>query len=329
MTFTQLPGFTTGSGWQEAVTSVGDLDRWIDALRTLAGWTLVQRGVADRRLLSAWHLPAEAQASEAVLVCEQEPARWLRLMCFTGVPQVQIRSSGQAWDTGGLFSILIYAADTQAAFERAQALGWSAHHDPVVMDFGGRQLLNVVLRGPDGCNFGLYQPLGPTAAQPSTYARLGAPFTGQQMVSSLAASERFYQQALGWESWYSGETRLTCNNFGIPANMVGVHPKQVAIMHAQPDQHGQVELVEWAGFVGRDFADRALPPNLGHLALRWPVTNLADHLSRLRRCGVTPFSEPFTCTLAPLGEVLLCTVRTPDGTLIDLVQAMWNTRSEH
>ena len=312
--------FSTGQGWQEAVTSVRDLDRWIEALEYLAGWSVAHRGPADQRLLSAWGLPAHASAEEAVVVCREDPARWLRLMSFVDIAQQQIRSSAQAWETGGLFSILAYATDTQAAFERAQELGWNAYHDPVVMEFGERELLNVVLRGPDGCNFGLYQPLRPAPDSAFPFAKVGPPFNGQQMILNLADTQRFYEQALGWESWYSGETRLTCNNFGIPDNLVGVYPKQIAIMHAAERHYGQVELVQWRGFEGRDFSERAVPPNLGHMALRWPVTDLETRLEQLETHSV-PVLALTRCRLPPIGAVLLATLRTPDGVMIELVQS--------
>ncbi len=314
--------FITGQGWQEAVTSVRDLDRWVEALDYLAGWSLAHRGMIDKRLLKAWHLPEEYEAEEAIVVCREDPQRWLRLISFSGVPQHQIRSSGQAWETGGLFSILIYTNDTEAAFRRAQELGWKAHHDPVIMEFGDRELLNVVLRGPDGCNFGLYQPLTPVPDEPFPFPKLGPPFNGQQMVRDAAMAERFYQDILGWESWFSGEISLTCNNFGIPDNLVGVHPKRVAIMHPGHQSYGQVELVQWSYFVGRDFSDRAVPPNLGHLCLRWPVDDLEQVTSRLQSHNLTLFAGPIHVHLPPVGDVKLCTVRTPDGAMIELIQSI-------
>lgn len=286
----------------------------------LAGWSLAYRGEMDQRMLDAWHLPVGTQGEEAIVICREDPARWLRFICLKNIKQRQIRSSGAPWEPGGLFSILIYAADTEAAFLRAQELGWTAHHDPVLMEFGDRELRNVVLRGPDGCNFGLHQPLKPVPTEPFSFPELGPPFNGQQMVADKAAAESFYTDALGWQSWFSGEIALSCNNFGIPDNMVGVHPKHVAIMHAVKEQYGQVELVQWTGFEGQHFGDHAIPPNLGHLALRWVVDDV-DRLARqIKGSGPALFVEPVAVSLPPFGEVTLCTVRTPDGTMIELIE---------
>jgi len=139
-------------------------------------------------------------------------------------------------------------------------------------------------------------------------------------VRNLPHSEAFYNNILQWQSWWAGELTLGCNNFGIPSNMVGVHPKHVAIMHAGGQRYGQVELVQWTGFEGRDFASRAVPPGLGHLALRFPVEDLQPYVARCADLNIPLFAEPTRCNLPPLGEVLLCTLRTPDGAMIELVQ---------
>lgn len=313
--------FTSGGGWQEAVTSVHDLGRWIEALDHLAGWTVAHRGTASPDLLSAWGMPDSVGAEDAVLVCAEDTSRWLRLMAFSGAPQRQIRSSGQPWESGGIFSLLAYSNDIPAALGRAHELGWLAHNDPVLMEFGDRELRNVVLRGPDGCNFGLYQPLKPVPDKPFPFPKIGPPFNGQQMVRDAAASQAFYDKALGWESWFSGALTLGCNNFGIPENLMGVHPKNVSIMHGARDAYGQVELVQWTGLFGRDFAEYAIPPNLGHLALRLCVDDLDAAIARMDEAGVALHAARSRVTLAPFGQVDVVSVRTPDGALIDLLQS--------
>lgn len=311
---------TSGGGWQEAVTSVHDLGRWIEALDHLAGWSVSHRGPTSTNLLAAWGMPDSVTAEDALLVCAEDTSRWLRLISFSGATQRHIRSSGQAWETGGLFSLLAYSNDVPAALQRAHDLGWLAHNDPVLMEFGDRELRNVVLRGPDGCNFGLYQPLKPMPETPFPFPKLGPPFNGQQMVRDAAASQAFYERALGWESWYSGSLTLGCNNFGIPENLMGLHPKNVSIMHGAPNAYGQVELVQWTGFSGRDFASHAVPPNLGHLALRLCVDDLEATITRIESANVPLYAKPVRVTLAPFGDVDLCTLRTPDGAMIDLIQ---------
>ena len=62
----------------------------------------------------------------------------------------------------------------------------------------------------------------------------------------------------------------------MPANYKGKVPKKVAIMHAAPEAFGQVELVQWEVFSGRDLADRqyrptaATSPCVGRSAISTP-----------------------------------------------------------
>jgi predicted enzyme related to lactoylglutathione lyase len=80
---------------------------------------------------------------------------------------------------------------------------------------------------------------------------------------------------------------------------------------------GQVELVQWVGFTGQDFAARAVPPNLGIVAIRIPVADADATAHGLVARGGTLFMPPTAVTLAPHGEVLICSVRSPDGALIE------------
>jgi catechol 2,3-dioxygenase-like lactoylglutathione lyase family enzyme len=176
---------------------------------------------------------------------------------------------------------------------------------------------NVVLRAWDGVNFGLYRQTSPALDAPLDFGRAGAPFTAQQFVRAIGPARDFYTKVLGWAPWFDGVTNMTCNNFGMPANFVGM-PKKVAILHAAPDVHGQVELVQWDGFTGRDLADRAVAPNLGILALRIPVSNVAERAAALRAAGANIAIAPTTLALDPDGEVMLVGLRAPDGTLIEM-----------
>jgi catechol 2,3-dioxygenase-like lactoylglutathione lyase family enzyme len=313
-----------GGAWQEAVVCVRRLDRWIEALGQLLGWVVESRGPADPRLLATWRLPAAARGEEAVLVARDDPPRRVRLLSLTGVEQRQIRSSGNHWDTGGIFSLLVHVRDVDATFRAAQELGWSAFHDPVDMHFGGRVLRNVVLRGWDGVNFGLYRVTVPPPPPPR-YAKAAMAFNGQQSVRDIAAARAFYCDVLGWTAWFDGVTHLACNNFGMPENYVGKMPKNVIIAAAGKDEadgwtHGQVELVQWVGFTGQDFAAQAVPPNLGILALRMPVADAAGQAAAIAARGTPLFTAPSRVTLAPYGEVTVFGVRSPDGALLEFFE---------
>lgn len=311
----------THGGWHEAVLCVRDLSRWIAALETLFDWRVTHEGPVDPRLLAAWRLPADASGREVVLVNPDDPPRCARLLQLGNVEQVEIRSGGNHWDTGGIFSLLCYARDVDATFKAAQALGWSVFHDPVDLQFEGRVLRNVVLRAWDGVAFGLYTPRVPEPP-PAAYTKVSMSFNGQQSVRDIGAARAFYRDVLGWQPWFDGTTRLTCNNFGMPANFVGRTPKNVVIAAGGCDAdgrpaYGQVELVEWVELRGEDFAMRARPPNLGIVALRIPVADAKEKANEFVKRGARLFPEPASVTLPPHGEATLCGVQTPDGALLE------------
>jgi catechol 2,3-dioxygenase-like lactoylglutathione lyase family enzyme len=310
--------------WQEAVVCVRDLERWREALQRLFGWQVECRGQVDPRLLQAWGLPPQARGEDMVFVQPGDAPRRVRLVRLDGVPQVQIRSSAADWDTGGVFSLLVHVPDVDAAFREAQALGWSAYHDPVEMHFSGRVLRKVVLRGWDGVNFGLYRAQLPPPPEPR-HAGAGIAFNGQQSVRDIGAARAFYRDLLGWTPWFDDVLRLDCNNLGMPANHVGRTPMNVVIAAASRDaqgawNYGQVELVEWVEFRGLDLAARAVPPNLGILALRVPVADAAARAAGFAAAGLVPFVPPVRVELAPHGEVLLFAVRSPDGAIIEFFE---------
>lgn len=90
-------------------------------------------------------------------------------------------------------------------------------------------------------------------------------------------------------------------------------------MHALPDVYGMVKLVQWEVFSGRDFTDRAVPPNRGHRALRWPVDDLDGVLERTNHAQGKRV-EAHVVDLAPFGRVRLAGVSTPDGALMELLE---------
>ncbi len=320
-----LPAEPVHAGpWNEAVVCVGDLDRWIDALQQLFGWDVAHRGPVDPRLLQAWRLPGSARSEEVVLVERNDPSRRLRLMRFDGVAQRQVRSSAAHWDSGGIFSLLMNVRDADATFRAAQGLGWSAFQDPVEMHFSGRVLRNVVLRAWDGVNFGLYRPLSPPPPEPR-YDKAAMVFNGQQSVRDIGAARAFYCGLLGWTPWFDDTLQLECNNLGMPANFVGRNPMHVIIAAAGRDaqgawRYGQVELVEWIDFRGLDLSARAVPPNLGILAMRIPVADAAGLASALVARGFALFTAPARVELPPCGVVDLLGVRSPDGAIVEFYQ---------
>lgn len=171
----------TDGGWQEVVISVSHLDRWIEALTSIGGWETLHRGPLPPSVFMFWELPLHARGEEAVVAHPEDRDRWVRLIQIDGTPHQSIRGSAQPWDTGGTFSLLIRTKDIDDVLRRATDIGWGSFNDIDLMAFEGHRNRNVVLRGPDGVCFGLYE--SETDPAPHDFC---APFTAQQMGRAIS-----------------------------------------------------------------------------------------------------------------------------------------------
>ena len=319
----EIDSLIVDGGWQEAVISVSDLDHWDRSLQVLAGWRSTYEGAVDPRQLRQWNLPRTVTAVERLYSNPGTDAQLVRLIEFDAPRQVQIRSAAQPWDTGGWFSLMVRTPDALESFRRAQALHWSAYSDPIRLQFQDSDLRIVVLRGPDGVNFGVYERISPALEGFDRMRLLSRPFNAMQTVIDAPATAQFFRDALGLQTLYENNTASpepTVSNFGIPVNYTVQIPRRAFILEASPGPAGRVEVIEFVGFEGRNLSRRGVPPNLGILSLRFPVSDLTNRLRAIRKAGVTPSFARAVVTMAPYGEVESAAIHTPDGAMIELFQ---------
>lgn len=313
-------------GWQEAVLSVSDLEAWQTQLVDIAGWEAILKGDVDRRQLEQWRLPKDVTAKFVVMQNPGETQGLVRLVKFSGADQVQIRSSAQSWDTGGFLSLLIRSRGVDQNFADARRYQWTGYNDPVTLHLGPeRRLRNVVLRGPDGINFGVYERVVPGLDGWPNVKKMSRPFNAMQIVKDRDATVAFYQDVLGYESAMLGNSAASSvesNNFGLPMNLVTSTPLRSAIMHPVGGETGRVEFVEWDGLEGRDLSDRAVAPNLGILTLRFPVSDADSRAQEIQARGGTLLSQPSEVSLPPYGDVSLFSVTTPDGVFLEFFEPL-------
>ena len=316
------------TGWSEAIVSVSNLARSIEYFDKVAGWKVVARNKTPRGAMDYWQLPDAAKGDEALLCNPGDSYGCVRLIQFSGVAQVQIRSSAQPWETGGIFSLMTRSRDLDGAFARSRALGFSGYSDPTLFDYQGVQLENVVLRGPDGVNIAIYQRNRPNLEGWETIRKLSSPFNAMQMVRSRDASRDFYITALGYGILANADFTDTVagpNNFAIPSNLVTSIPRRHAIMGigvkglADAAGNRQVELMQFVGLEGRDLSERAVFPNLGIVALRFPTEKLDAHVAAARAAGYRA-GTIVSLDLPGWGKVRMCDLRSPDGVISELIE---------
>jgi len=311
--------------WTEAIVSVSDLDKSSEWLVKDGGWQVVADGAISRAELDYWHLPASVSGAFRKICAPETRAGCIRYVRFDGATgQRPIRLAARPWDTGGIFSIMLRSDDAQALFDAAIARGWWAESPPYAFSFGGSDLLNVVIRGPHGVNYALYQRKAP----PFTgfrVGRLSQAFNTMRMVRDQPSSVAWYRDRLGLKTLFDApftDPAPRANNFSVPANLATSLVRRAAVVQPiLPGEDGRIELMQFEGFEGRDYSAHASPPNLGIISVRYPVSDLSAYTLFLEAAGVAPVYAATRVAFAGTGSADLMAVRDPDGNLTEFYHA--------
>lgn len=326
----QTPGMAAEHGvqpWTEAVISVTDIDATARLFVEAGGWRRTHHGRVDRSELDYWRLPASARATFARYCAPGATTGCIRFVRFTGVAQRPIRLAARAWDTGGIYSIMVRSDDVQALFEQALSIGWWAESEPIRFTFGQSDLSNVVLTGPHGIHLAVYQRHSP-AFSAFPVGRISQAFNSMRMVRDRAASRRFYEAGLGFGVLFDSArepAEPAFSNFGIPYNLTPTIPRAAAALQPVPGETGRVEVMQIEGFTGRDFSAFAVPPNLGILSVRYPVDILQDYLDVVQPRGIAPLTVSENVRIAGLAHMIglsvdVAAVRDADGNLTEFYE---------
>jgi catechol 2,3-dioxygenase-like lactoylglutathione lyase family enzyme len=217
----------------------------------------------------------------------------------------------------------VRSQDSAALYARVAALGWTAYNEPVDFGFGTSQLRNVILRGPDGVNIAVYERLSPRITPWPEAQVLAAPFNAMQIVRDIGAAKRFYGEVLGFAQISGGDyfnDKDEPNNFGLPVNYATKIARAYGIFVRADKQPGSVELMQFAGFGGRDLAARAKAPNLGILALRYAVSDAAKYAAEIAARGGRIEGPVQSLTISPYGAVKHFHLSTPDGVRLEFFE---------
>lgn len=328
-----MPGTTAAqeiAPWTEAVVSVRDIRATARLFVDVGGWHRTHAGALNRQELSYWGLPANANGRFARYCAPGVNTGCLRFVRFDGVPQRPIRLAARAWDTGGIYSIMVRSDNVEDLFAKAIALGWWAESEPIRFTYGTSDLRNVVLQGPHGINLAAYERLSPPfTAFP--VGRISQAFNAMRMVRSRSVARDFFRELLGFQIVFDSARDFAepaRSNFGIPFNLTPQTPRAAAALQPVAGETGRVEVMQLEGFVGTEVGAHALPPNLGILSVRYPVRGLAALRQRLAaRAAPMPYSSS-GIPVPALGRVDLISLRDPDGGLTEFYEATTDTATE-
>jgi catechol 2,3-dioxygenase-like lactoylglutathione lyase family enzyme len=310
------------SPWTEAVISVADLDAATRLFTDHGGWRVAANGKLARAELDYWRLGTTVTGTFRLICAPEATTGCLRFVRLSGTRQRPIRRAARPWDTGGIFSIMVRSDDAEALFDAALDLGWWAESEPISFDFGGSKLRNVVLTGPHGINIAVYERVDPPfTAFP--VGRISRAFNSMRMVRDQKTSLAWYRETLGFGLLFDSDyvdPAPQVSNFSIPINLSTAIPRRAAVVQPVPGETGRIELMQFVGFAGRDFAEHASLPNLGIISVRYPVDGLVAHRAQLEARGARIAYAANGVAIGGIGKVDLLAVRDPDGNLTEFYE---------
>jgi len=136
-------------------------------------------------------------------------------------------------------------------------------------------------------------------------------------VSDMAASKRFYGEALGLKETLNAEVagEEIEGQLRLRPGMKG----QVAYFQG-PTQIGQIELIEWQPPIDKPSPPkRPGDPGVFLLSIAVSKEELKEAWDRMQSMGVTEFSPPEKSVLQNYGEIEVFVVEDPDGVMIEFV----------
>jgi len=234
-------------------------------------------------------------------------------------------ADSRAWDKGCYFSIMMRAKNLPSIIADSQTLGWEPLTDLAYLEFGPSKLNVIVLTHKSGVRVQLYERL--TTALPEGFTpfdRISRPFNIMQMVEDRDAGYDFFQQKLGFDTFFYGKPYVSEKEevmpLGIPPRLTTTTPYMTGIMTPKAGvEYGRMEMIDIEQMPdGVNYADRCKADHTGIVEVRFEVPNLADIQMELEKRGAkTRYIRPQSNgkNMGPEGVL----VRTPDGANIRFI----------
>lgn len=319
---------TLPSGFHETIISVFEIDRIADVLVEIGGWERQDLPDAGADLARFWGAPADCiRIEQALLTAPGRSDGAIRLVRFeTSVPQRLMRPAQHLWDTGGIFDVDVYVTDIEQVYQALLRRGWTAFGPPTRYAWGGFDVTEGLMQGPDGVVIGLLQAHGIVYIDLPPIKGMSRAFNSAQVVRDYDKGMDFFCRGLGWKALL--DTRLDDavepgqNILGIPMPHARTTPRRVSIVNPTGGNDGSIELIELAGLQGHDYADNAHAPNIGYFAYHCFVDDARAYATEVSARGVSLLTQPTVLEIAPHGRVLAFSVASPDNARLDFLQRL-------
>lgn len=319
--FSQKSPITTAP-WQEVVISVSNLDRTAEFFKSIGGYEETFRGRSSASSIKHFGLNADASAEELLLAAKGATSGFVRLIRFDNAGYKQpMRPGSRAWDSGCYFSLMVRMKDIRKIYDEAIAMGWWTETPIAELSFGTSRLEVVIFKGPDGVQVQGYERLTPALPKAfPAFERISQPFNIMQMVKSREKGRAFFEDLLGFDTFYWGkpftakEAKVT--PLGIPLNLTTKTKYRAGILYPVAGELGRVEMIEFMDIQGLDHSDKCSAPNLGLLSIKYPVDNIKRTVKTLSKRGQENV-QVNKIELMPYGDISIFSLRSPDGAIVE------------
>ena len=278
-----------------------------------------------------WRLPAGAKARAAMLTAGPSDVGRILVAEFDRPAGEIVRARSERVFLG-LANLNFYTLDIGAAVRRLVAAGCTTWTDPVEYEVGAGEGLptEVIVEGPDGVLFNLVQPEGDEGSpvweirqfldqHGTTRAGLSEVVTTAHAVTSIDDALGFYVDVLGLEVWIDVVFERVESN-----NLLGLADdarSRITFVRA-PHPYGKIAMIEALNYDVVDLVPRAVPPQIGYLAMGFEVADLPMTLAACADARIETFSEPVALDVPGLGRRQAAVIRTPgSGALTQLLGA--------
>lgn len=223
-------------------------------------------------------------------------------------------ATSRAWDKGCYFSLMMRAKDLPSIITDAKTLGWTPLTELAYLEFGPSKLNIIVLTHESGVRVQLYERLTTPLPEGFTpFERISRPFNIMQMVEDRDAGYDFFQQGLGFDTFFFGKPFVSEKEevmpLGIPPELTTTIPYLTGIMTPKAGlEYGRMEMIDIENMEdGVNYANRCNADHTGIVAVRFEVENLGAVRKNLRARKVNIVG----------GDTKSLRVKTPDGANIE------------
>ncbi|MBI3950584.1 MAG: VOC family protein [Acidobacteria bacterium] len=302
---------------KSAVISVQAMDRSVKFYTDVLGFEkVVDVDLSGPKIEKLWELKPGTRARMVLLRRDGVNAGMIRLVQFTPGSSRFIRQGAKSWDVG-IFDLDFIVDDINRRYEELKAQGYQFPASPGEVKTTG-QTMFALFRGPDRVTMVLLRtstgPFKPGEKLP----KYSEAVTSLQVVADVEKALMFYRDILGLKvrADYMASDKQLDAMLGLPS---GSRLRGIVLTGGE-SLTGKVELIHYPDLKGREVGD-AKPPNIGLFMLSFAVDDVDRLFEAFRKNNVSVICPPTEMEFAPYGKTKVMTARSPNGVMLEFVQA--------